>query len=104
MAAAPAPIAFTHGDSFRYQGGIGGLLIPLRRGFNEMKKYRKTDLMCCGHFHQRTDTGEIVVNGSLIGIGPYSMHIHAAPEPRQQCWFMIDSVKGKCLSAPVWPD
>lgn len=97
-------MATTHGDSFRYAGGVGGLLIPLRRGFNEVKKYRKADLMICGHFHQRTDTGEIVVNGSLIGISNYSLHIHAAPEPRQQSWFMIDSVKGKCISAPVWPD
>lgn len=94
-------IAFTHGDSFRYQGGVGGLLIPLRRGFNEIKKYRKCDLMVCGHFHQRTDTGEIVVNGSMIGVNPYSMHIHASPEPRQQSFFLVDSTYGKCISAPI---
>lgn len=94
-------IAFTHGDSFRYQGGVGGLLIPLRRGFNEIKKYRKCDLMVCGHFHQRTDTGEIVVNGSMIGVSPYSMHIHAPPEPRQQSFFLVDSTYGKCISAPI---
>ena len=95
-------IGFTHGDSFRYQGGVGGLLIPLRRGFNEMRKYRKVDMMVCGHFHQRTDTGEILVNGSMIGVNAYSMHLHASPEPRQQSWFMVDSTRGKALSAPVW--
>ncbi len=95
-------VALTHGDTFKYQGGVGGISIPLRRGINEMRKYRKIDVTCMGHFHQRSDFGDIVVNGSMIGVSPYSMHIHAPPEPRQQTWFMIDSEKGKCLSAPVW--
>lgn len=95
-------IAFTHGDTFRYQGGVGGISIPLRRGINEMRKYRKISQTCLGHFHQRCDFGDINVNGSMIGVGPYSMHIHAAPEPRQQSWFLMDQSRGKCLSAPIW--
>jgi hypothetical protein len=95
-------LAFTHGDSFKYQGGVGGLLIPVRRGINEMRKYRKVDHVAMGHFHQRLDLNDISVNGSMIGINPYSMRIHASPEPRQQSWFMLDSERGKCLSAPIW--
>ncbi len=95
-------LAFTHGDSFRYGGGVGGISIPLRRGINEMRKYRKIDHVCLGHFHQRSDFGDISVNGSMIGLSPYSMHLHASPERRQQSWFLVDSRKGKALSAPVW--
>lgn len=95
-------IAFTHGDTFRYQGGVGGISIPLRKGINEMRKYRKITQTCMGHFHQRCDFGDINVNGSMIGVNPYSMHIHASPEPRQQSWFLIDQTRGKCLSAPIW--
>lgn len=95
-------IAFTHGDSFRFQGGIGGVSIPLRRGVNEMRKYRKIDHVCLGHFHQRQDFGDISVNGSMIGVTPYSMHLHASPEPRQQSWFLVDSRRGRALSAPIW--
>lgn len=97
-------LGFTHGDSFRYQGGVGGLLIPVRRGLNEMRKYRKISVANMGHFHQRLDLNDIVVNGSMIGINPYSMRIHASPEPRQQAWYMVDSSRGKCLSAPIWFD
>jgi hypothetical protein len=97
-----ATLAFTHGDSFKYQGGVGGLLIPVRRGMNEMRKYRKIDHVSMGHFHQRLDLQDISVNGSMIGINPYSMRIHASPEPRQQSWMMWDSERGKCLSAPIW--
>jgi hypothetical protein len=95
-------IAFTHGDTFRYQGGVGGISIPLRRGINEMRKYRKITQTCLGHFHQRCDFGDINVNGSMIGVNTYGMHIHAPPEPRQQSWFLIDQTRGKALSAPVW--
>ena len=95
-------IAFTHGDSFRYQGGVGGISIPLRRGINEMRKYRPIHQVCLGHFHTRSDFGDINVNGSMIGVSPYSMRIHAPPEPRQQSFFLIDSERGKCVSAPVW--
>lgn len=95
-------IAFGHGDVFRSMGGVGGVLIPIKKGFNERAKYRKLDLMCIGHFHQRLDAGNIIVNGSMIGVNPYAISINCAPEPRQQSWFLIDSEHGKCLSAPVW--
>jgi hypothetical protein len=95
-------LAFTHGDTFRYQGGVGGISIPLRRGINEMRKYRKVSHVSLGHFHQRSDFGDISVNGSMIGVNPYSMHIHASPEPRQQSWFMVDETRGKSISAPIW--
>lgn len=95
-------IAFMHGDSFRYQGGVGGLLIPVRRGLNELRKYRPLDYLVIGHFHQRLDAGDIVVNGSMIGINSYSMNIKASPEPRQQSWFLMDSERGKCISTPIW--
>jgi hypothetical protein len=95
-------IAFMHGDSFRYMGGVGGLLIPVRRGFNEIRKYRKVDHLVLGHFHQRLDVGDIIVNGSMIGVTPYSMSNKFPPEPRQQNFFMMDSKRGKCISAPIW--
>jgi hypothetical protein len=95
-------IGFFHGDSVRYQGGVGGLLIPMRKALNEMRKYRKVDSFAFGHFHQYLPLPEMTANGSMIGLGPYSMSIKAAPEPRQQSFFLIDSEKGKCMSAPIW--
>lgn len=93
---------FAHGDTFQYGGGVGGLLIPVRKGVNELRKYRALDHVTLGHFHTRTDDTGISINGSMIGINPYSMSKKFPPEPRQQSYFMIDSTRGKCISAPVW--
>lgn len=95
-------IAFTHGDSFQYGGGVGGMSIPIRRGIARQFAGRKIHQYCMGHFHQRQDFGDIQINGSLIGYSPYAMRIHAAPEPRMQSWFMVDSTRGKSVSAPIW--
>ena len=93
---------FTHGDSFKYGGGVGGISIPLRRGINEVRKYRSVQHVSLGHFHQRCDFGDIMVNGSMIGFSPYAMRIHAPPEQRQQSFYLVDSEHGKCFTAPVW--
>lgn len=95
-------IAFTHGDSFNYGGGVGGVSIPIRRGIAREFAGRQVHQYVMGHFHTRQDFGDIQINGSMIGYSPYSQRIHAAPEPRQQSWFMVDASRGKCFSAPIW--
>lgn len=95
-------VCFFHGDSVKYQGGVGGLLVPLMRGLNELRKYKPADVYVLGHFHQYMSLPNVVVNGSMIGTNAYSMRYKFAPEPRQQSFFLIDSERGKCVSAPVW--
>ncbi len=97
-------LAFTHGDSFQYGGGVGGISIPIRRGIARQFQHhpRKPTYVSMGHFHQRSDFGDIAVNGSMIGFNAYAQRIHAAPEKRQQSWFLIDETRGKALSAPIW--
>jgi hypothetical protein len=94
-------LAFTHGDSFQYGGGVGGISIPIRRGISRQFQHRKVDYFSLGHFHQRNDFGDIAVNGSMIGFNAYAQRIHASPEKRQQSWFLIDSERGKFISAPI---
>lgn len=97
-------LAFTHGDSFNYGGGVGGISIPIRRGISRqfMGRSKPIHQFCMGHFHTRQDFGDIMINGSMIGYSHYSQRIHAGWEPRQQSWFLMDSERGKCLSAPIW--
>jgi len=95
-------IAATHGDSFQYGGGVGGMSIPIRRGIARQFQGRDFHQYLMGHFHQRQDFGDIQLNGSMIGYGSYSQWLHARPEPRQQAWFMIDSERGKSLSTSLW--
>lgn len=95
-------LAFTHGDSFQSGGGVGGISIPIRRGIARQFQHRKADYFNIGHFHQRNDFGDIATNGSMIGYSDYAQRIHAAPEPRQQTWYLVDSERGKAFSAPIW--
>jgi len=95
-------IAITHGDSFNYGGGVAGMMVPIRRGITRQFAGRDFHQYLMGHFHKRTDDGDVQINGSMIGYSPYSQRIHAKPEPRMQTWFMIDSERGKSITAPLW--
>ncbi len=95
-------IRFMHGDTFNYGGGVGGMVIPVRRGIQRLQQYRKADITCLGHFHTYGDYGDIVVNGSLIGYSPYALSIAASFEPPQQAFFLIEPNHGKCFGTPIW--
>ncbi len=93
---------FHHGDSVRYQGGVGGLGVPLLKAIAPWDLLKKADYHYVGHFHQLADFGRVLVNGSLIGYGPYSQWIRAGYEPPQQMFHLIDSKRGKCQVTPLW--
>lgn len=95
-------IAFTHGDQWQYMGGVGGLLIPVRRGVNEARKFRHFDTVVMGHFHDYMPLEDIHVNGALIGVTPYSISKSIPPRRRCQSWFMLDSRNWKTANCPVW--
>jgi hypothetical protein len=57
-----------------------------------------------GHYHQLSDFGRALVNGSLIGYSPYAMSIGASPEPPQQLTMLLDAKRGKAATMPIWLD
>lgn len=94
-----------HGDNLKFQGGIGGVSIPLRRAVDAWNKGQHADYTICGHWHQLQDFGDIVVNGSLCGYGPYARdEVKARFEPPRQAFFLIDQKRGKTVSCPIWVD
>jgi hypothetical protein len=93
---------FHHGHRVQYQGGSGGITIPLNKAVAQWDKARRCDIHNFGHFHQYIDTGAIVVNGSLIGYNSYAMGIKATPEPAQQAFYLLDSKRGKTCKSPLW--
>jgi hypothetical protein len=70
-------IRFHHGDDLRYQGGVGGLYIPVNKAIAQWNKGRHADLDVFGHWHQFRDGGNFVCNGSLIGYNAYALSIKA---------------------------
>lgn len=97
-------IRFLHGHSVRYQGGVGGLTIPLNKKIAQWDKAVKADLTVLGHFHQFLDGGISIVNGSMIGYNSYALEIAAGFEKPKQALFLIDKKRGKTMTCPIMFD
>ncbi len=96
-------IHFHHGDDVRFQGGVGGIAVPLLRAAMRWDQGpQRADVHCIGHFHTRSDFGRVVVNGSLIGYNPYAQSKGFSPEPPCQGMFFVDSERGKCMPTDLW--
>lgn len=95
-------LRFHHGDEVEYKGGVGGLSVPMLKSIMRWDIARRADVYNFGHFHQLTDLGRAVVNGSLIGFNPYAQKIQASPEPPQQAMYFMDSKRGKCMTTALW--
>lgn len=95
-------IHYHHGDEARYGGGVGGILIPLRKAVDRWNSVRPAKLHNFGHFHQRINVEDIIVNGSLIGYGPYSFTIGARFEPPVQDFSILDAKRWRGPSMPIW--
>ena len=94
-------LRFHHGDACRYQGGIGGLTIPLTKWIHRADQAIRADHTFQGHFHQLTLGPNWSVNGSLIGPTAYGLKLGFAPERPQQLMRFIDSQRGFTISAPI---
>lgn len=95
---------FHHGDDVRYMGGVGGIGIPLLKAVPMWDHVVRADVHNIGHHHSLLDFGCAVVNGSLIGYGPYSQRIRAKFELPQQAMYFVDSKRGKCMTTALWVD
>ena len=93
---------FHHGDETNYQGGVGGVTIPLSKSVAQWDKAKRCHYHHFGHWHQYIDVGRMTVNGSVIGYNAYAMSIKAEPEPPQQAFYILDSKRGKTCKCPIW--
>jgi len=93
---------FHHGDGINYQGGIGGLTIPLEKAIAAWNKAKVADLDIFGNWHTQMQNPKWVSNGSLIGYNAYSIAIKAPYEPPQQTYFLVDSKRGRTGTWPIF--
>lgn len=95
-------IRFHHGDGLKYQGGVGGLTIPVEKAIASWNKSPiKADLDVFGHWHTQMQSPKFCANGSLIGYNAYAISIKAAFEPPQQTFFLFDRQRGRTITAPI---
>lgn len=97
-------IRFLHGHDVKFGGGVGGLTIPLNKAIGQWDKARPAFLTCLGHFHQKFDGGNFLVNGSLIGYNSFALSIKASAERPVQTFALIDKEHGKTVVAPILVD
>ncbi len=95
-------VRYTHGDECKYGGGVGGITIPIYKALARWETVRHAELTCMGHFHQRTNLNDLIINGSLIGYSPYSLSIGARFEPPAQDFSVLGSKRFRGLSMPLY--
>jgi hypothetical protein len=96
-------VRFHHGHQINYQGGVGGLTIPVNKAIAQWNKARVVDLDVFGHFHTKFDGGNFIANGSLIGYSPYAVSIKASYEKPSQTFFLINrEYNEKTVVAPIY--
>jgi hypothetical protein len=95
-------IRFHHGDSLKYQGGIGGLTIPVEKAIAAWNKSpARADLDIFGHWHTYQQNRNWLCNGSLIGHSAYAVSIKASFEPPAQTYFLLDKKRGRTMTTPI---
>ena len=84
-------LRFFHGDHVRFQGGVGGITIPVNKMLAKVQKQQHADYNFMAHFHSFFEVANnCVCNGSVIGYGPYAQSISADPEePVQDLYLLI---------------
>lgn len=95
-------LMFHHGHRINYGGGVGGIVIPVRKAMAQWHKVRPFDFAHHGHFHTYYDFENVTGNGSLIGYNEFAMGIKATPEKPAQAFYLLDSKRGKCCKTPIW--
>ena len=94
-------IRIHHGHAINYQGGVGGITIPVNKAISEWNKGRPAYLDIFGHFHQLFWGPNFIANGSLIGYSPYAVKIKAPYQDPAQAFCLLDSKFGLTVRAPI---
>ena len=100
-------VRFHHGHAVKYQGGIGGIHVPLNKSIAAWDATLRADLTCLGHWHQFSwgRSGRYVSNGSVIGHSAYAVRIKAAYEPPCPACVVIDHERHETTKAfPLFCD
>jgi len=80
-----------HGDWTNYQGGVGGLTIPMNKAIKAWNVGRKADFDILGHWHQTMAPGLFYANGSSLGYSTFAVKCKGEYERPQQGHIVVDS-------------
>lgn len=95
---------FHHGDSVRYNGGVGGPSIPVNKAVADWNIGEAVDFDYFGHFHFAMDHGYWLCNGSLVGYNQFSVEIKARFQRPLQAIDMVHHRVGRTDLIKVYCD
>lgn len=95
-------ILFTHGHQFKYNGGIGGIYIPMLRWFYRIASTLNIDKAFIGHWHTLLNIPEVAVNGSVIGFNSYALNLGFKFELPQQLLYLLNEKRGFVNHQPIY--
>jgi len=91
-----------HGDELNYQGGVGGITIPVNKAIAQWDKTKRADYDFFGHWHQRFVTRKWQCNSSLIGYSAHAQAIKAEFELPAQNFSLWEKDHGLTITAPIF--
>ena len=95
---------FHHGENIKYNGGVGGITIPMNKAVAQWNKSRRAYYDIAGHLHAWTNNWNWHINGSLIGYGAFSVAIKGDYQPPVQTFIVVDKDRGVTRTLPVFCD
>jgi hypothetical protein len=96
-------VRFHHGDGLRYQGGVGGITIPVNKSISQWDKVDAVDLDVFGHWHTFLQNYPKWIScGSLMGYSEYSVEIKAEFQAPTQTFIVLDRNYGMTCAVPIF--
>jgi hypothetical protein len=95
-------VRFHHGDDLKYQGGVGGLSVPVNKAVAAWNKSIRSVLDVFGHWHQFLQDWRWVSCGCLCGYNDFSVAIKADYQPPTQTVILMNGKYGKVAALPVF--
>lgn len=93
---------FSHGDAVHFQGGSGGVTIPLNKAIDRWNTAYTPHYDLIAHWHQFLWGGRFILPGSVCGYGPFSIRIKAAYEPPMQAIVFVEKSRGVTSVQPIF--
>lgn len=96
-------VRFHHGDDIRYNGGVGGITIPVNKSIAQWDKVEAVDFDIFGHFHTfNWNYPKWIACGSLMGYSEFSVSIKAEFQHPTQTFIVIDRNYGMTVATPIF--
>jgi len=92
---------FSHGNHFQYQGGIGGIEVPLKKWIHRENTVLPFDMAWIGHWHQYLCGNKVRINGSVIGYNEMGRAYGFTPESPQMQFQLLDKKRGYTWNCPI---